>query len=125
MTTPSLIARLVLFLGILWHRRKFIFMLMKVVVATISPRRRPMLPGQIPAAAPEVAALGSALNDFLSAMNKGQSAIAAAETAGVELLAASNGIQRIGADIKLPHNQVYLAWAIIQVYEPEGADAAA
>jgi hypothetical protein len=78
-----------------------------------------MLPSTIPAPQPEVAAVGSALFDFLTALKSGQSAIAAAEAAGGDLLAAANSLEQIGADIKLPHNQAYLGWAIAQVYEPE------
>lgn len=84
-----------------------------------------MLQSQIPAAQPEVQALGSSLYDFLSAIKAGKTPVEAAESAGGDLLSAVNGASNIGTDIKLAHNQVYLAWAIIQVYEPEPAVTAA
>lgn len=75
-----------------------------------------MLPAAIPAPAPEVQDLASALADVLAALKAGSGALAAAESALPDLLAASQSISNIGADIKKPENQAYLAWAILQVY---------
>lgn len=82
-----------------------------------------MLPAQIPAAAPEVVALGSALNDFLKAIKSGGNVLAAAQAAEGDLLAAIASIGNIGSDIKHIHNQVYLGWAVGQVYEPDQSPA--
>lgn len=77
-----------------------------------------MLPSQIPAAAPEVVALGSAINDFLAAVKSGKSVIEAAQAAeGDALAAATSGIANIPADIKQAHNQAYLGWAVASAYE--------
>lgn len=83
-----------------------------------------MLKSQIPAAAPEVVALGSAIADVLGALHEGKGSLDAAKSALPDLLAASETAKNIGADIKLAHNQVYLGWAILQVYEAEGENAA-
>lgn len=77
-----------------------------------------MLPAQIPAPAPEVAALGIALNDFLAAIKSGKSvAEAAVAIEGDALTLATSGISKIGADISMAHNQAYLAFSIASVYE--------
>lgn len=77
-----------------------------------------MLPNQIPAAAPEVVALGSALNDVLTAVKGGKTWIEAIQSAeGDALAAATSGISNLGTDIKQAHNQVYLGWSVASVYE--------
>lgn len=78
-----------------------------------------MLPNQIPAAAPEVQALGSALYDFLSAIKSGKTALEAAQAAEADLLAAIGSVANIRSDIKLAHNQAFLAYSIASVYEAD------
>ena len=82
-----------------------------------------MLADQIPAPSQEVKALTSALADVLSSLKQGQGALAAAQAALPDLIAAAGNVANIGANIKLPHNQAYIAWGIAQVYEAEGANA--
>lgn len=77
-----------------------------------------MLAAQIPAAAPEVVALASAIADIItSAVAKG-SVLADLEAALPDLLAAGQSYANIGADAKLAHNQVFALYAIAQAFEP-------
>lgn len=78
-----------------------------------------MLPNQIPAAAPEIVAVGSAIADVITALKSGKNGLQAGEAALPDLLAASSGLQNAGVDIKKPENQAYLAWAVAQALEPK------
>lgn len=77
-----------------------------------------MLPAQMPAAASEVVALASAIVDVIAAAKSGGSALADAEAALPDLIAAASAIANIGADIKLAHNQAFLIYAVAQAFEP-------
>lgn len=78
-----------------------------------------MLPAQIPAAAPEVVALGSAIADVIASAKGGGSALADAEAALPDLMAAIGGAASFGVDLKKPENQAYLGWAVAQALEPK------
>jgi hypothetical protein len=78
-----------------------------------------MLPNQIPAADPEIVAVGSAISDVITALKSHQNALQAGEAALPDLLAASTSLQNAAVDIKKPANQAYLAWAIAQALEPK------
>lgn len=77
-----------------------------------------MLPAQIPTAAPEIIAIGSALSDVIGAIKAKKSALEDAQAALPGLISAMAGISNVGADLKKPENQVYLLWAIVQALEP-------
>lgn len=76
-----------------------------------------MLPAQIPAANDEVVALGSALSDVIKSVKAKGSVLADAQAALPGLMAAVGGIGNLGADLKKPENQAYLAWAIASSLE--------
>lgn len=78
-----------------------------------------MLPNQIPAAAPEVVALGSAVSDIVAAAKSGGSVLADVEAALPDLIAAAGSISNLGVDMKKPENQAYMGWAIAQALEPK------
>lgn len=77
-----------------------------------------MLPNQIPAAAPEVVALASAIVDVVkAAKTPGSTALGDASAALPDLIAAAGSIQNIGADLKKPENQAFVAYAIATAFE--------
>lgn len=77
-----------------------------------------MLPSQIPVADPEVVALASGLADILVSVKAKGTVLQDVEAALPDLLAAGQGVQNIGVDIKKPANQAYIVWAIAQALEP-------
>lgn len=85
-----------------------------------------MLGNQIPAADPEIVALASAIVDVVTAAKQpGSNALKDAEAALPDLIAAANGIQNIGADIKKPANQAFIVYALAFAFEPQPAAAPA
>lgn len=78
-----------------------------------------MLPAQIPAAASEVVALGSAIGDVIASVKAGGSLLQDAQAALADLIAAGTGIGSIGADIKKPENQVFFLYALLLALEPQ------
>jgi hypothetical protein len=77
-----------------------------------------MLNAQIPAAAPEVVALASAIADVIVSVKAKGAVLADLEAALPDLLLAGAAISNIGADVKLAHNQAFVAFAIGQALEP-------
>ena len=78
-----------------------------------------MLPNQIPAAAPEIVALASAIADVIVAAKKpGSTALGDASAALPDLIASAAAIANIGVDIKKPENQAFVIYAIAQALEP-------
>jgi hypothetical protein len=84
-----------------------------------------MLPSQIPAAAPEVVGLGSALAAVITSVKSGGTIVQDISVAVEGLSAAAAGFSAIGDDVKKPENQAYLAWAIAQALEPQPVAPAA
>lgn len=80
-----------------------------------------MLANQIPAAATEVVAFGSAIADLIADIKAGKTAMQDVEDTLADLVAGASGLQNVGADIVKPENQVFLVYAIAQALEPKPA----
>jgi hypothetical protein len=85
-----------------------------------------MLPNQIPAADPEIVALGSAINDVvMAAKATGSTALGDAEAALPDLVQAFGNIANVGVDIQKPANWAFIVYSLGLAFAPAAASASA